>query len=205
MLNNFVGIKEKSYCEIIVQKSKFYCFAYPVFSKNDVQKYLDELNKKYHDSTHICYAYVLNDNGVQEKYNDDGEPQGTAGYPICAVIKKKNLMNVLVCVVRYFGGIKLGANGLTRTYSSCTSRVLEESEIYKYELSRKLTIKFNSMEYFKYVRLLNSSVVKNRKEIFEEDICKVDIFINEKEVENFIVQLRLIDSNIQIEYTECYL
>ena len=80
-------------------------------------------NKKYYDATHNCYAYII-DNGNIQKCSDDGEPNGTAGYPILNVIKKKNLTNTFVAVVRYFGGIKLGAGGLTRAYTKACAGVL---------------------------------------------------------------------------------
>ena len=99
-----------------IKKSKFYSYAYPVFSEEEVRAILDDLNVQHKLSTHICYAYVLTSPNV-EKAVDDGEPSGTAGKPILELIKKRNLKNVFVAVVRYFGGIKLGAGGLIRAYT----------------------------------------------------------------------------------------
>ncbi|MGN0961594.1 MAG: IMPACT family protein, partial [Christensenellales bacterium] len=91
-------------------------------------KYLDELNKKYSDATHICFAYSLSSPRL-EKADDDGEPSGTAGKPILELIKKRNLENVLIAVVRYFGGIKLGAGGLVRAYTNASNLVIDKASI----------------------------------------------------------------------------
>ena len=118
-------IKTNGEYEFVEKKSRFISYAYFVDSVELTEKYLKELRKKYYDARHICYAYILN-SPVVEKCSDDGEPNGTAGYPILNVIKKKNLTNVLVAVVRYFGGIKLGAGGLTRAYTKACAGVLND-------------------------------------------------------------------------------
>ena len=112
--------------EIIEKKSKFYGFAYEVKSAEDVEKMLAQLKKEHKKCTHICYAYSICSDVVLAKAVDDGEPSGTAGRPIYNVIEKKNLKNVLVAVVRYFGGIKLGAGGLVRAYTKCASEAIKE-------------------------------------------------------------------------------
>lgn len=111
-------------CEIEIKKSRFVAYAFELKSLDEVKTNLEQLKKQHKKATHICYAYVCNINGVSEKCSDDGEPGGTAGYPILNVIKKKNLSNTMVAVVRYFGGIKLGAGGLTRAYTKAASEVL---------------------------------------------------------------------------------
>lgn len=111
--------------EIIINKSKFIAFLYRVDSLDAVNNYISDLNVKYKDSTHICYAYILDN---VKRFNDDGEPGGTAGMPILNVLENNNLDHILCCVVRYFGGIKLGAGGLVRAYSnSCSEIVLKAS------------------------------------------------------------------------------
>ena len=110
---------------IEIKKSKFTGYTYfceNVESATQILKNLKVLHKK---ATHVCYAYVINSN---EKASDDGEPQGTAGVPILDVIKKQKLNNVLVVVVRYFGGVKLGAGGLVRAYSETASSTIELSQ-----------------------------------------------------------------------------
>lgn len=110
--------------ELIINKSRFIALKYELESIDDVKLILEKLKKEHKKATHICYAYVYKKDIVSEKCCDDGEPNGTAGYPILNVIKKKNLTNIMVVVVRYFGGIKLGAGGLTRAYTKVCAGVL---------------------------------------------------------------------------------
>ncbi|MBR2969939.1 MAG: YigZ family protein [Clostridia bacterium] len=112
--------------EIIINKSRFIAYRYDLDDLEEVKNILESLKKEHKKATHICYAYVYNKECVSEKCCDDGEPGGTAGYPILNVIKKKNLTNTFVAVVRYFGGIKLGAGGLTRAYTKSCASVLNE-------------------------------------------------------------------------------
>ena len=107
-----------------ISKSKFFAYSFVVHTEEDVKNYLDNLKKEYPDATHICYAFSV---CGKERAVDDGEPQNTAGKPILDCIKKAGFQNVLVAVVRYFGGIKLGAGGLVRAYSNCASNVLQIS------------------------------------------------------------------------------
>lgn len=112
--------------EIIEKKSKFLGYSYQVKSAQEVESFLQELKKEHKKATHICYAYSICSDVVLAKAVDDGEPGGTAGRPILNVIEKKNIKNVLTVVVRYFGGIKLGAGGLVRMYTKCASESLKE-------------------------------------------------------------------------------
>lgn len=107
-----------------INKSKFLAYKHNLNSIDEVKDILNLLKKEHKKAKHFCYAYVFNKDIVSEKCSDDGEPSGTAGYPILNVIKKKNLENILVVVVRYFGGIKLGAGGLTRAYTKACAGVL---------------------------------------------------------------------------------
>ncbi len=109
--------------EIVEKKSKFIGYLFECKNTDDVSQALEELRKEHKKATHICYAYSLS-NPFLEKTVDDGEPGGTAGRPILSVIQKKGVTNACVFVVRYFGGIKLGAGGLVRMYTKTTSEVL---------------------------------------------------------------------------------
>lgn len=113
---------------LVINKSKFYAFAYPITTETEAKEIVEELNKKYNDATHVCYAYSLS-NPRLDKADDDGEPSGTAGKPILELIKKRGLENVLVAVVRYFGGIKLGAGGLVRAYTNSGNIVLDKASV----------------------------------------------------------------------------
>ena len=121
-----------------INKSKFISFAYCVNSEDDVMLKIENLKKEYSDATHICYAYSIKSGAY---FFDDGEPSGTAGKPILNVIQKSGLSNILVVVVRYFGGIKLGAGPLTRAYSKVASLTIEAST--QKELKSMLEIAFH--------------------------------------------------------------
>lgn len=108
-----------------IKKSKFIAYYFDLASLDEIEQHLNELKKEHKKARHICYAYVYSREVVRESASDDGEPKGTAGYPILNVIKKKNLSNCMVAVVRYFGGIKLGAGGLTRAYTKACAEVLD--------------------------------------------------------------------------------
>ena len=139
--------------EIVINKSKFITFLFRIDSLNDVNKYIDELNLKYKDYTHICYAYVLDN---VKRLTDDGEPGGTAGTPILNVLENRNLNHVLCCVVRYFGGIKLGAGGLVRAYSNSCSEIIDNANIIELLPGKLCSISFNYDDTKSIDRLLNS-------------------------------------------------
>lgn len=138
--------------------SKFLAFAYPVSDAGDVQEMLEELRKKYHDARHHCYAYILGMEDQVYKANDDGEPNHSAGDPILGQIRAFNLTNVLVVVVRYFGGIKLGVGGLVTAYKAAAEDALQQAktiEIYPtesfslqfpYELTGEMESLFNDFQ-----------------------------------------------------------
>ena len=114
-------IKEFVKVNQTINRSEFITSLYPVSSIEEVQEILQNVRKTYYDATHNCYAYILGLEGDQKKASDDGEPSGTSGMPILGALEKNDLTNVLCIVTRYFGGIKLGAGGLVRAYSSSAS------------------------------------------------------------------------------------
>ena len=103
--------------ELIINKSRFIGVMQELSCEDDIHNTLNQLRLEHKKATHICYAYVYSIDKVLEKCSDDGEPKGTAGAPIMNVIKKRGCKNILIAVIRYFGGIKLGAGGLVRAYS----------------------------------------------------------------------------------------
>ena len=111
-------------CLIEIKKSKFYGYSYEITTADEVAVILENLKKQHKKANHICYAYKIVKGQEIVKFSDDGEPSGTAGRPMLGVIEKKGTKNVFVAVVRYFGGIKLGAGGLVRAYTKAASEVL---------------------------------------------------------------------------------
>ena len=160
---------DKVYENLIeINKSKFYSFAYPVVSEEECKNIINDFKKKYRDATHVCYATLTSP--ALEKASDDGEPQGTAGRPILEVLRKKKLSNIIVLVVRYFGGIKLGAGGLIRAYTQSCNEVVEKCKVV--DKKEKLTFKvFTS--YDVYPKVLNSVKTVNANILnssFEEKV-----------------------------------
>lgn len=125
---------------IILKKSKFICKVYYVSDVDEINNILNDLKSKYKDATHICYAYVIDN---KEKAYDDGEPSKTAGMPILEILKKKDLKNVLCVVIRYFGGIKLGAGGLIRAYSNSVRETIDKVDIIPYKKYIEISIESN--------------------------------------------------------------
>ena len=115
--------------EIVEKKSRFIAEVHPVTSEEEAMEILEQTRKQYWDARHHCWAYIIGRNPAAERMSDDGEPAGTAGKPILEVIRGRELTNVLVIVTRYFGGIKLGAGGLTRAYSQAVADALKEANI----------------------------------------------------------------------------
>lgn len=110
-----------------IRKSRFITVVRRVKSEEELFGELAAIRKEYSDATHVCYASVFDKSGLAARFSDDGEPSGTAGQPILEAIRKSGLKEILVAVVRYFGGIKLGAGGLTRAYSGCASGAIAEA------------------------------------------------------------------------------
>lgn len=111
---------------LVIKKSEFICTLIPLNDEEKINETIDYYKEKYKDATHNCVAYLV---GTKERANDDGEPSGTAGLPMLNVLKKQELSNIIAIVTRYFGGIKLGAGGLTRAYSQAVVDALKEANI----------------------------------------------------------------------------
>ena len=162
-------IKENASYEIVEKKSKFIGNVFYVESKEEAEKIIKEQKKKYHDARHNCWAYrVLDDNCVTEKSSDDGEPSGTAGAPMLNILSKENIVNTLVMVTRYFGGILLGTGGLVKAYSESTKLALEQAKITKIEEGYiyKIEINYSDLDSFKYY-LKNNEIKLVKEEYFE--------------------------------------
>ncbi len=140
MIEKYYTIKEYGESELIIQKSRFIGYAKRVNTEKEAQDFIQMIKKKHYDATHNCSAYLIGDYDEIQKANDDGEPGGTAGVPILEVIKKKELKYTVIVVTRYFGGIKLGAGGLIRAYSSAASQVIAETGIIERKLVQEYLI-----------------------------------------------------------------
>jgi uncharacterized YigZ family protein len=186
------SIKESLENTIIIKKSKFITKLIKVNNIDEISKYLEEIKKEFKDSTHICYAYIVNG---QEKCVDDGEPSGTAGLPILNILKKNNLTNVLAIVIRYFGGIKLGAGGLVRAYSNSVNDTLKLTEIIELEEGYLVELEFN----YDQVKLVD--YILNDKTIIKKeynDNVVYSFYLNKDEL-NFIPELEKVAIHVSIK------
>ena len=187
------GLTKNSSTLLEIKKSKFYCFGYIVHSVEEVDKIISQLHKQYVDATHICYAYVIASPN-KERAVDDGEPEGTAGKPILDVIKKKQLSNVLLVVVRYFGGVKLGAGGLVRAYSQGASLAVDAAGISDYDVANYYSAILPISIAKEFNNYLNSVGANVESIVYAEQvIIKFSIF---GEVEYTGVTLKLLDSKL---------
>ncbi len=118
-----------SVSEKIIEKSRFITYSTHVESEEQARAFLAKIRAEHSLATHVCYAFIADKTGNLQRFSDDGEPQGTAGVPMLEVLKAKKLYETAVAIVRYFGGVKLGAGGLVRAYSSCTAENLDGADI----------------------------------------------------------------------------
>lgn len=172
--------------EIIINKSQFITYLAPVNSTEEAKKYLNQLRISYPDATHHCSAYIVGLGGEFGSYNDDGEPSGTAGMPIFDVLRKNDLTNCICVVIRYFGGIKLGAGGLVRAYSKSASETLKLAEIVP--IINYDTFRFSiSYRFLNEVELLLSSYEITHKTF--SDIVTLEVKVPISDIEPLKKQL----------------
>lgn len=134
--------------------SRFLAFAYPVGTEAEVKEIVSSLKREYHDARHHCYAYRLGYRGDVFRANDDGEPSGSAGRPILGQIDSRGLSDVLVVVVRYFGGVKLGIPGLIRAYRTSTDDALSHAEVVEKTATAAFAVEFGYMSMNQVMKLL---------------------------------------------------
>ncbi len=155
-MDTFLTIKDISSGSYRESGSRFLSFAYPVGREEDIETILENIRKVYHDATHHCYAYILENDPPVFKAHDAGEPRHSAGDPILNQIRSAGVYNVLVVVIRYFGGTKLGIPGLTNAYKLAARSALENAVIIKAVSGKLLTIRFNPADTGRIMALLKS-------------------------------------------------
>ena len=140
MPGDYKTLKQAANDEFIVNKSRFIGYASPCETEEEALAFLKSIREKHKDATHNCYAYVIGQNAGIMRYNDDGEPGGTAGMPMMEVLKARGVVNCCVVVTRYFGGILLGAGGLVRAYSHGCAIALNAAQVVRMEESQKILL-----------------------------------------------------------------
>lgn len=135
-------IKDVASGEYSEKRSKFFAFAHPVINVDEVKELVDYYQKKYYDARHCCYAYMLGPERKDFRANDNGEPSGTAGKPILGQINSNQLTDILIVVIRYFGGIKLGTSGLIQAYKAAAIEVIQAADIIEKTIDEDVTFFF---------------------------------------------------------------
>lgn len=173
--------------------SRFIAFAYPVHSEEQVRELVAGLKEKYYDARHHCYAWRLGADKKNFRANDDGEPSSTAGRPILGQILSNDLTNVLIVVIRYFGGIKLGVSGLINAYREAATDALYHAEIIEKTVDEQLSIRFSYQVLNDVMRI----VKEEGPEVLERDFeleCKMLLSIRQKKISILKSRLESIDS-----------
>ena len=168
--------------------SKFIAIALPVSSEEEVKLRLEELRKSYHDANHHCYAYRLGHEKQQYRVNDDGEPSGSAGKPIYGQILSTGLSDVLVVVVRYFGGTKLGIPGLIHAYRTTAREALDQAEVVEKVIREQLRVTFEYAMMNEIMRIMKEEGVKIVHQSSTEN-CEIDFMVRKSQREK--IRLRL--------------
>jgi len=195
MTDIFRTIKSPSRGEYKDKKSKFYSFAFPVETEDEIKLILSKFRKEYHDARHYCYAYMLGADKKTFRSNDDGEPSNSAGKPILGQIQSYELSDVLIVVIRYFGGVLLGVGGLINAYRTAASESLKNAEIVNKTVKANIEISF---EYNSLNKVMQ--IIKSRKpEIIEQNFdleCNMSLRIRISELESLCAQLNKVDKLI---------
>ncbi|MCP3740153.1 YigZ family protein [Rossellomorea sp. BNER] len=185
MLHQYFTVKSYGESEINIERSRFITYVKRVETEEAAQEFIQEIKKKHWDANHNCSAYMIGENNLIQKANDDGEPSGTAGVPMLEVLKKRDLKDTVVVVTRYFGGIKLGAGGLIRAYGKATSEGLNATGIVERKLMRIMKTKIDYTWLGKVENEVRSSHYQ-LKEIHYLESVEIEAYVVEGEKEQFV-------------------
>ena len=172
--------------------SKFLSFAIPVYTVEEVKELIKNYKKEYYDARHVCYAYILGAERKDWRANDDGEPSGTAGRPILGQINSHELTNILVVVVRYFGGILLGTGGLTTAYKEAAADALNQAEIVEKTVDETISINFDYVLMNDVMRVIKDTNAHILNQGYENN-CSLKLSIRKKDVDLLKIKLEKID------------
>ena len=165
--------------------SKFIAYSYPVYSEDEIKKKIEEVKKLEHSARHYCYAYVLNPDKSACRVNDDGEPSSTAGKPILRQIQIHELTNILIIVVRYFGGVKLGIPGLIRSYKTATINAIENATIIRKTIKEKYEILFKHPQMNDVMRLVKEYDLEIIETDFQMD-CRLTFLVAKSKADTVV-------------------
>jgi uncharacterized YigZ family protein len=193
MLNynmKYKTLKSPSESKFTLKGSKFLGYAFPVETPEEIDEILRDIRKKFYDATHHCYAWQLGyDKHVTFRYNDDGEPSGTAGKPIYGAIQRLELTNTLIVSVRYYGGTKLGTGGLIRAYGQSASDTLEAAKIKTVEVGDKLHFTSSYEQHPIIMRTVNQYHLINFKQDFTDKVI-IEIEVDGNDTERILEDVK---------------
>ncbi|MDG3582368.1 IMPACT family protein [Galbibacter pacificus] len=180
--------------------SKFFGYAFPVSTEDDIKLYLEEIKTSHNSARHHCYAWQLGtgDGQVQYRANDDGEPSNTAGMPIYGQIQSFNVTNVLIVVVRYFGGVKLGVGGLINAYKTTAQMCLEASSIIEKTIDNRYLIAFQYKDMNNVMRVIKEKNLQIESQKMDLS-CKITVSIRKSEAKQAI---KAFESFYEVNITE---
>ncbi|QYA47620.1 YigZ family protein [Nosocomiicoccus ampullae] len=180
--------------EIDIKRSTFISYIARTETEDDAKEFIDTIKEKHRDATHNCSAYIIGENALIQRADDDGEPQGTAGIPILEVLKREELYNTTVVVTRYFGGIKLGAGGLIRAYSSGAAEAVKASgKVYLVPMiPATVLLDYTFTSRFEYFLEQENIEIRNQQ---YTDKVSYDLIIPEEKVESVESELQKITSD----------
>lgn len=181
-MDTYFTIESNAIAEYKDRGSRFLAHSFPLKDAANLKKHLQQLKTEHPKATHYCFAYRIGTDGDNFRSSDNGEPSGTAGKPILGQIDSKNLTDILVIVVRYFGGTLLGVPGLINAYKTSSSLVLQCTSVIQKTIEIKYTLQFNYTEINEVMRIVkeyNCTIYKNEMQLF----CKMEIGIPKNKIE----------------------
>lgn len=178
--------------------SKFIAIAIPVISENDIKDKLETIRKKYYDATHHCYAYQLGFDKSAYRINDDGEPSGTAGKPIFGQILSNDLTNILIIVIRYYGGTKLGVPGLINAYKTSAAIALENSKIITKIVKEIYKIEYDYLSMNNVMKIIKEEKLEQLENVFNLK-CKIVFAVRKNNSKKVYEKLKNVNS-LSIRY-----
>jgi uncharacterized YigZ family protein len=184
-MNHYFTVESTAVAEFKDRGSKFLAYSFPIKEVNDFKQQLLALKKEHPKAVHHCFAYRIGVDGNNFRVSDDGEPSGTAGKPILGQIDSKNLTDILIVVVRYFGGTLLGVPGLINAYKTASSLVLQCTPIVQKAVEINYELQFNYTEMNDVMRIIkqfNCTILKNEAQLF----CRIEAGIPKKKLEEVL-------------------
>ncbi|MDR2937903.1 MAG: IMPACT family protein [Prevotellaceae bacterium] len=169
--------------------SKFTAYAFPVENELQVKNLVARLKKDFYDARHHCYAYRIGKNGAQFRANDDGEPSGTAGKPILGQLLSADVTNVLVVVVRYFGGTLLGTSGLIAAYKNATADALVNAQIVERTWNAEVTFDFAYEQMNAVMKVVKDERLQIISQNFGDTVCQITLSVRESKIPNLKFQI----------------